>query len=41
MKNLFSRLKMKGDLWAGFWENRQRIEGAIDRLGPAPLQSKR
>ena len=41
MKNLFSRLKVKGDLWAGFWGSRQRIEGAIDQLGARALQPKR
>src|SRR3984893_1678351 len=41
MKNLFSRLKEKGDLWAGFWESRQRIEGAIEQLGASDLQPKR
>ena len=40
LKNLFSRLKEKGDLWAGFWESRQRIEGALEQLGASSLQSK-
>ncbi len=26
------RLKTKGDLWAGFWKSRQRLEPALERL---------
>ena len=40
MKNLFRRLKEKGDLWAGFWESRQRIEPALDQLGASSLESE-
>jgi len=44
MRNLPGRLKEKGDLWADFWDSRQRIEPALDRLGSnssgAKAQSK-
>lgn len=40
MKNLFSRLKQKGDLWADFWPSRQRIERAVDHLGASASKSK-
>jgi len=32
MKTLFTRLKEKGDLWADFWKQRQRLEQAIELL---------
>lgn len=32
IKSLPARLKEKGDLWAEFWESRQRIEDAFERL---------
>jgi bifunctional non-homologous end joining protein LigD len=32
IKTMPERLKKTGDLWAGFWEHRQRIEPALDRL---------
>jgi len=32
MKALFARLKEKGDLWADFWKQRQRLERAIELL---------
>jgi bifunctional non-homologous end joining protein LigD len=32
MKTIFGRLKEKGDLWADFWEKRQRLEEAIELL---------
>lgn len=32
MKTMSSRLKKKGDLWADFWNQRQRLEPAIERL---------
>ena len=39
IKTLFKRLEKKGDLWGGFWQNRQRIEGTIDKLGSSTLRS--
>jgi len=41
MKNLFSRLKEKGDLWADFWQSRQRIEPALEELGASTPVSKK
>jgi bifunctional non-homologous end joining protein LigD len=41
LKTFFKRLKEKGDLWADFWESRQRIEVAIDRLGASSLHSRK
>jgi bifunctional non-homologous end joining protein LigD len=38
LKNLFGRLNEKGDLWANFWQSRQRIEPALEQLGTAALQ---
>jgi len=38
MKNLFSRLKEKGDLWADFWQSRQRIEPVLEHLGTIALE---
>lgn len=38
MKNLFSRLKEKGDLWADFWQSRQRIEPVLEHLGTIALK---
>jgi bifunctional non-homologous end joining protein LigD len=32
IKTIFARLKEKGDLWADFWKQRQRLEGAIEAL---------
>jgi len=32
IKTILVRLKRKGDLWAGFWKKRQRLEEAIERL---------
>jgi len=32
LKTILLRLKQKGDLWADFWQSRQRIEPAIERL---------
>jgi bifunctional non-homologous end joining protein LigD len=32
IRTMPERLKKTGDLWAGFWEHRQRIEPALDRL---------
>ncbi len=32
MKTMPERLKVKGDLWAEFWERRQRLENAIKQL---------
>jgi len=29
-KDVFARLKEKGDLWADFWKKRQRLEQAIE-----------
>jgi bifunctional non-homologous end joining protein LigD len=39
IKNLEGRLKQKGDLWAGFWKSRQRIEPALDQLGASALEA--
>jgi DNA primase len=33
IRTIFTRLKEKGDLWGDFWEKRQRLEEAIERLG--------
>jgi DNA ligase D len=38
MKNLFSRMREKGDLWADFWQSRQKIESALEHLGATALQ---
>jgi bifunctional non-homologous end joining protein LigD len=38
MKNLFSRLNEKGDLWADFWQSRQRIEPVLEHLGTIALE---
>ena len=38
LKNLFGRLTEKGDLWADFWQSRQRIEPALERLGATAVQ---
>jgi bifunctional non-homologous end joining protein LigD len=38
MKNLFGRMKEKGDLWADFWQSRQKIESALEHLGATALQ---
>jgi bifunctional non-homologous end joining protein LigD len=32
IKTIFDRLKDKGDLWADFWQKRQRLEEAIELL---------
>jgi bifunctional non-homologous end joining protein LigD len=42
LKTIFARLKQNADLWSDFWQSRQRIEPAIDRLGSrvsAPTKS--
>jgi bifunctional non-homologous end joining protein LigD len=41
IKTLLKRLQEKGDLWADFWQSRQRIEAAIDQLGTFALQPKK
>jgi DNA primase len=41
MKNLFSRMKQKGDLWADFWQSRQKIEPALEELGLSASVSKK
>ena len=33
IRNVFDRLKKHGDLWADFWEQRQRLEEAVELLG--------
>ena len=33
IKSIFSRIDKIGDLWADFWNRRQKIEPAIERLG--------
>jgi bifunctional non-homologous end joining protein LigD len=38
VKNLFSRLKEKGDLWADFWQSRQRIEPVLEHLGTIAVE---
>lgn len=40
MKNLLGRLEEKGDLWADFWQSRQRIEPALDQLAALSSESK-
>lgn len=40
MKNLLSRIEEKGDLWADFWQSRQRIEPALERLQTNSAESK-
>ena len=35
IKTVLTRLKRKGDLWSSFWQSRQRIENAVERLGAA------
>jgi hypothetical protein len=40
MKNLLSRIEEKGDLWADFWQSRQRIEPALERLQMNSADSK-
>ena len=32
IKSIRARLKEKGDLWANFWDSRQRLEPAIELL---------
>jgi len=32
MQTILTRLKTKGDLWADFWNRRQRLENAIELL---------
>jgi bifunctional non-homologous end joining protein LigD len=32
MKTLFARIEKEGDLWAGFWASRQRIEPAMEKI---------
>jgi bifunctional non-homologous end joining protein LigD len=32
IRSALSRLEKKGDLWANFWQSRQRLEDAIERL---------
>jgi bifunctional non-homologous end joining protein LigD len=32
IQTIFARLKEKGDLWADFWNQRQRLEDAIEAL---------
>jgi len=41
IKTLFPRLKRKGDLWADFWENRQKIEPALEKLGTIAAEPRR
>ena len=35
IKTVLTRLKRKGNLWSSFWQSRQRIENAVERLGSA------
>jgi bifunctional non-homologous end joining protein LigD len=39
IKTFPRRLREKGDLWADFWQSRQRIEHAIDQIGAAAMPS--
>jgi len=32
IKSVFARLEKHGDLWADFWDKRQRIEEAVEAL---------
>jgi len=42
IKTVFARLKEKGDLWADFWQRRQRLEDAIESLSRRmPPKSKK
>jgi bifunctional non-homologous end joining protein LigD len=41
IKTVLKRLQQKGDLWADFWRSRQKIEGAIERLGAKASASRR
>jgi len=42
MKSIFARVKERGDLWAGFWNKRQRVEGAIGLLSePLPSRARK
>jgi bifunctional non-homologous end joining protein LigD len=41
IKTLFKRIEAKGNLWADFWQSRQRIEAAIDQLGTSASDSKK
>jgi bifunctional non-homologous end joining protein LigD len=42
IKTIFARIRKKGDLWADFWNRRQRLESAIELLsGRMQLQTKR
>jgi len=42
IKTVFARLKEKGDLWADFWKQRQRLERAIELLSQRmPPRSKK
>ena len=33
LANMSARLKKSGDLWADFWQRRQRLEPALEQLG--------
>jgi bifunctional non-homologous end joining protein LigD len=39
IKTFPKRMREKGDLWADFWQSRQRIERAIDQIGAAAMPS--
>lgn len=41
LKTFAKRLRQKGDLWADFWQSRQRIEAAIDQLGTGAMPSNK
>jgi DNA primase len=32
LKTMAARLEKRGDSWKGFWQKRQRLEKAIERL---------
>jgi len=40
-KNVFARLKEKGDLWADFWKRRQRTRGCIESLSRRMLRRQK
>ncbi|HEX9764633.1 MAG TPA: DNA ligase D, partial [Candidatus Acidoferrales bacterium] len=41
IKTIFERLKKRGDLWEDFWESRQSIEEAANRLGEQVSRKKK
>jgi len=37
IQTIHKRIEKHGDLWADFWEKRQRLEGAVEKLGQLTL----